>query len=35
MEIKTNRLYIRNLYETDWPQMKNVFIDFNKSRYAI
>ena len=35
MEIKTNRLYIRNLYETDWPQMKNIFIDFNKSRYAI
>lgn len=35
MEIKTNRLLIRNLRETDWQDMKNVFIDFNKSKYSI
>ena len=35
MEIKTNRLYIRSLYETDWVEMKNIFVDFNNSKYAI
>ena len=35
MEIKTNRLYIRTLQETDWVEMKNIFIDFNNSKYAI
>lgn len=35
MEIKTNRLYIRSLYETDWVEMKNIFIDFNNSQYAV
>ena len=35
MEIKTRRLYIRNLRPTDWLQMKNIFVDFNNSKYAI
>lgn len=35
MEIKTNRLYIRTLRETDWVEMKNIFVDFNNSKYAI
>ncbi|MBQ8558870.1 MAG: GNAT family N-acetyltransferase [Tyzzerella sp.] len=35
MEIKTSRLYIRNLCEADWAEMKNIFIDFNNSKYAI
>lgn len=35
MEIRTNRLYIRNLHESDWIEMKNIFIDFNKSKYVI
>ena len=34
MEIKTNRLHIRDLYETDWVEMKEIFIDFNQSKYA-
>ena len=33
--MKTDRLYIRTLRETDWVEMKNVFIDFNNSKYAI
>lgn len=35
MEMKTNRLYIRTLRETDWVEMKNIFVDFNNSKYAI
>lgn len=35
MEIKTSRLYIRNLCESDWIDIKNIFVDFNNSRYAI
>lgn len=35
MEIKTNRLRIRNLYETDWKEMQNIFIDFNNSKYVV
>ena len=35
MEMKTSRLYIRTLQETDWVEMKNIFIDFNNSKYAI
>lgn len=35
MEMKTSRLYIRTLYETDWAKMKNIFIDFNTSKYAV
>ena len=34
MELKTRRLYIRNLCQEDWAEMKNLFIDFNSSRYA-
>ena len=34
MELKTYRLYIRDLREDDWPQMKSLFIDFNNSKYA-
>ena len=34
MEIETSRLYIRDLYETDWVEMKEIFIDFNRSKYA-
>lgn len=35
MEIKTSRLYMRNLSEEDWAAMKNIFVDFNQSNYAI
>ena len=35
MELKTLRLYIRNLCEEDWTEMKNLFIDFNNSKYAV
>ena len=35
MKLETSRLYIRNLSETDWQEMKNIFIDFNNSKYAI
>lgn len=35
MEMKTNRLYIRTLRETDWAEMKNVFSDFSNSKYAV
>ena len=34
MELKTLRLYIRNLREDDWIKMKGLFIDFNNSKYA-
>ena len=35
MTLETSRLYIRNLWETDWQEMKNIFIDFNNSKYAV
>lgn len=35
MRLETTRLYIRRLHETDWQEMKNIFTDFNNSRYAI
>lgn len=35
MIIETNRLNIRPLYETDWQDIKKIFIDFNRSKYAI
>ena len=35
MELKTPRLYIRNLCEDDWEKMKDLFIDFNHSKYAV
>ncbi len=34
MRLETNRLFIRHLVESDWQEMKNVFIDFNHSPYA-
>lgn len=34
MRLETSRLYIRRLRETDWQQMKNIFIDFSNSQYA-
>lgn len=34
MELKTHRLYIRDLQEDDWTKMKNIFIDFNNSKYV-
>ena len=35
MRLETNRVYIRPLYETDWQEMKEIFADFNNSRYAV
>ena len=35
MELKTFRLFIRDLREDDWTEMKRLFIDFNNSRYAV
>lgn len=35
MELKTNRLYIRSLKETDWPEIKQIWTDFCQSRYAV
>lgn len=35
MRLETSRLYIRRLCETDWREMKNIFIDFNNSKYAL
>lgn len=35
MELKTFRLYIRDLREDDWIKMKSLFIDFNSSKYAV
>lgn len=35
MRLETSRLSIRHLHETDWPDMKNIFLDFNNSKYAV
>ncbi len=35
VELKTSRLYIRDLREDDWSMMKNLFIDFNNSKYSV
>ena len=35
MEIRTDRLFIRNLCGSDWAEMKDIFIDFNKSEYVV
>lgn len=35
MRLETNRLRIRRLHEADWREMKNIFTDFNNSRYAV
>lgn len=34
MDIKTDRLYIRDLRKDDWPEMKRIFADFSRSEYA-
>ena len=34
MRLETGRLFIRHLNESDWQKMKNIFIDFNNSKYA-
>lgn len=34
MKLETSRLFIRHLNESDWRAMKNIFIDFNNSKYA-
>ncbi|MBQ8382699.1 MAG: GNAT family N-acetyltransferase [Clostridia bacterium] len=34
MRLETNRLYIRRLHITDWQAMKEIFTDFNQSKYA-
>ncbi|MBQ8359962.1 MAG: GNAT family N-acetyltransferase [Oscillospiraceae bacterium] len=35
MRLETSRLQISHLQETDWQKMKNIFIDFNNSQYAV
>lgn len=35
MEIRTNRLYIRDLHASDWREVQEIFIDFNNSEYAV
>lgn len=35
MRLETSRVYIRRLCETDWQEMKNIFMDFNNSQYAV
>lgn len=35
MKLKTDRLHIRRLNETDWQAIRNIFTDFNNSKYAI
>lgn len=35
MNIKTERIYIRSLLPCDWLELKNIFMDFGKSEYAV
>lgn len=35
MRLETSRLFIRHLNESDWQEMRNIFIDFSNSRYAV
>lgn len=35
MQLKTERLWIRNLVPDDWQFMKKIITDFRKSKYAI
>ena len=35
MELKTNRLYIREISINDWTSLKNIVTDFENSKYAI
>lgn len=34
MEIKTERLHIRTIQADDWTDLKNIWNDFSKSKYA-
>ncbi len=34
MELHTERLAIRPLVEGDWPEMREIFLDFNRSPYV-
>ena len=35
MKLETSRLFIRNLNESDWQKMKSIFVEFNRSKYAV
>ena len=35
MEFQTDRLHIRILQESDWPELQKIWIDFYQSKYAI
>ena len=35
MRLETSRLYICHLNESDWQEMKKIFIDFNSSKYSV
>lgn len=35
IEFSTDRLHIRSLQESDWPQLQKIWIDFNQSEYAL
>lgn len=35
MRLETSRLYIRSLCEADWQEIKNIFMDFSNSEYAV
>lgn len=35
MQTETDRLHIRSLLETDWPEMREIFRDFGRSEYAV
>lgn len=35
MRLETSRLFIRRLNDSDWQEMKNIFIDFNNSKCAV
>lgn len=35
MEIRTERLYIRNLHVDDWTDMRDIFSDFSGSAYSV
>ena len=35
MKIKTRRLTVCDLSAADWMEMKNIFVDFNRSPYTV
>ena len=35
MEIQTERLHIRSLRESDWPELQNIWAGFCRSPYAV